>query len=60
MSRQFRIAESEEGEADFLLMKRAATRFYLDQIVPEALGLRAAATASAEILYSIGEEAFAA
>jgi hypothetical protein len=41
-------------------MKRAAARFYLDQIVPEARGLTAAATASAEVLYSVDEEAFAA
>ena len=40
--------------------KRATARFYLDQIVPEALGLRAAATASAEVLYAIEPEAFAA
>ncbi|WP_174279486.1 acyl-CoA dehydrogenase [Sphingomonas bacterium] len=40
--------------------KRATVRFYLDQIVPEALGLRAAATASAEVLYAMAPEAFAA
>ena len=41
-------------------MKCAASRFYLEQIVPEALGLRAAATATAELLYSIAPEEFAA
>ena len=41
-------------------MKRAAARFYLDQLVPEAGGLAAAATASAELLYSVDEDAFAA
>ncbi|MBV9930609.1 MAG: acyl-CoA dehydrogenase family protein [Alphaproteobacteria bacterium] len=41
-------------------MKRAACRFYLDRIVPEALGLEPAATAGAELLYSISEEAFTA
>jgi hypothetical protein len=41
-------------------MKRAAARFYLDQIVPEASGLAASAMAPAELLYSIEEEAFAA
>ena len=41
-------------------MKRAAARFYLDQVVPEALGLEAAASAPAELLYSVSEEAFAA
>ena len=41
-------------------MKRAAARFYLDRIVPEARGLLAAATAPADLLYSIDEETFAA
>ena len=43
----------------FKAMKRASARFYLDQIVPEALGLEAAATASADVLYAIDEDAFA-
>ena len=40
-------------------MKRAVTRFYLDQIVPEALGLRSAATAKADLLYMLPAAAFA-
>lgn len=48
------------GDEDFAIVKRAAVRFYLDQIVPEALGLKAAATASADVLYAIPAEAFAA
>jgi hypothetical protein len=61
MARQGRAAAAEgEGEPAFLEAKRAAVRFYLDQVVPEAIGLRAAATAPAEILYSLSEEAFAA
>ena len=48
------------GDEEFAVVKRAAVRFYLDQIVPEAMGLRAAATASAEVLYAIPAEAFAA
>jgi alkylation response protein AidB-like acyl-CoA dehydrogenase len=48
------------GDEDFAVVKRAAVRFYLDQIVPEALGLKAAATASADVLYAIPAEAFAA
>jgi hypothetical protein len=61
MARQLRAAEAAtEGGADFLAMKKAAARFYLDQLVPEALGLKAAALAPAEILYSVPEEAFAA
>ncbi len=49
-----------EGDGAFAAMKRAAVAFYLGQIVPEALGLQAAASASAQVLYSIGAEAFAA
>jgi hypothetical protein len=41
-------------------MKRAAARYFLDQVVPEAEGLRAAATAPAEVLYSVAEASFAA
>ena len=39
--------------------KRVVMRFYLDQIVPEAMGLRAAATASAEVLYALEAGALA-
>ncbi len=48
------------GDEEFAVVKRAAVRFYLDQIVPEAMGLKAAATASAEVLYAVPAEAFAA
>ena len=57
MERQGRAAT---GDAPFMAMKRAAVRFYLDQIVPEALGLRAAAMASADVLYAVPATAFAA
>ncbi|MGP1351825.1 MAG: acyl-CoA dehydrogenase [Parasphingopyxis sp.] len=64
MARQLRIAQAQldagAGDSDFLQMKIAAARFYLDQIVPEASGLKAAATAKADILYSLDEESFAA
>ena len=60
MERQGRAAEAADGDPDFLAQKRAAARFYVEQIVPEALGLRAAATARAELLYSIPAAAFAA
>ena len=56
MERQARAA----GDDTSGRMKRAASRFYLEQIVPEALGLFAAATATAELLYSIAPEEFAA
>jgi len=39
-------------------VKRAIATFYLDQIVPEALGLDAAAAASASQLYALAAEAF--
>ena len=57
MEREGRHAQ---GDEEFAVVKRSAVRFYLDQIVPEALGLKAAATASAEVLYAIPAEAFAA
>ncbi len=64
MARQLRVAQAKRGTGDgdssFLDMKVAACRFYLDQIVPEATGLKAAAMAEAALLYSIGEDAFAA
>jgi hypothetical protein len=56
MERQGEVA----GSDDFGRMKTAAVRFYLDQIVPEAMGLNAAANASAAVLYSIEPELFAA
>jgi alkylation response protein AidB-like acyl-CoA dehydrogenase len=60
MARQLRVADQAGAPSDFLQMKKAAGRFYLDQLVPEAGGLNAAALASAEILYSVSEDAFAA
>jgi len=56
MERQARAA----GDDVFGKAKRATVRFYLEQIVPEALGLRAAASADASALYAIDAEAFAA
>ena len=62
MARQLAAAAAAGGEEDpaFLSMKKAAARFYIEQIVPEAAGLAAAAMASAELLYALPEEAFAA
>jgi len=56
------LAALGEGAASPLFgeMKRAACRFYLERIVPEALGLEAAATGGAELLYSLSADAFAA
>ena len=47
-------AASQEADAT----KKAVAAFYLDQIVPEALGLEAAATAGAQALYALPAEAF--
>lgn len=57
-----RQAAALDGEADpgFAAMKRAAARFHVDQIVPEARGLESAAMAPAAALYGVSEEAFAA
>jgi alkylation response protein AidB-like acyl-CoA dehydrogenase len=60
MARQAAALEGFAGDPAFARMKRAAARFYLDQIVPEALGLAAAATAPADMLYAADEDAFAA
>ncbi len=56
LEREARLAT---GDETFAQMKRASVAFYLDQIVPEALGLKAAATAKADVLYAIPAEAFA-
>ena len=48
------------GSDDFGRMKQVVARFYGEQIVPEALGLRAAATASADVLYALEAEVLAA
>ncbi|KQR87837.1 acyl-CoA dehydrogenase [Sphingomonas sp. Leaf343] len=55
-----REAAAATGDDDFARMKRASVRFYLEQIVPEALGLVAAANASADTLYAVPAELFAA
>ncbi|CAA9490775.1 MAG: 3-methylmercaptopropionyl-CoA dehydrogenase (DmdC) [uncultured Sphingomonadaceae bacterium] len=64
MARSLRAAEADRaaghGDRDHLAMKAAACRFFLDQIVPEARGLAAAAMAPAEVLYQVEAEAFAA
>jgi alkylation response protein AidB-like acyl-CoA dehydrogenase len=49
-----------EGEPHFLAMKVAAADYYRQIVLPEALGLSAAATAGASLLYAVPEDAFAA
>ncbi len=58
MERQGRAAA--DGDDDFLTMKRAVCSFYVKQIVPEALGLHAAASAPAAALYELPADLFAA
>ncbi|MDB5694351.1 MAG: acyl-CoA dehydrogenase [Alphaproteobacteria bacterium] len=58
MKRQADALDGSESP-DFAAMKRAAVRYYLEQVVPEALGLAAQATAGAELLYSVSDEALA-
>tara|TARA_R110000868_G_scaffold80959_6_gene229518 strand:- start:1312 stop:3117 length:1806 start_codon:yes stop_codon:yes gene_type:complete len=55
MQKQHRIASAElaGGDDPFLKAKLVTTRYYLDHLVPEALGLKAAAMAGAEILYEL-------
>ncbi len=60
MEAQGRIAAEAQGDPAFLAMKAAAARFYVAQIVPEAMGLKAAAMASAEAFYAVDAETFAA
>ncbi|VXC82843.1 acyl-CoA dehydrogenase [Sphingomonas sp. AX6] len=58
MEKELAALDGFEGDPQFVTAKRATARFYLDQIVPEALGLEAAATASAGVLYEMSAEAF--
>ncbi|HWL47759.1 MAG TPA: acyl-CoA dehydrogenase, partial [Sphingomonadaceae bacterium] len=51
MERQARAAAP--ADTPFLKLKAAVARFYGEQIVPEALGLKAAATAPAAALYAV-------
>ena len=58
MERQGRIAAGAEGDTGFLARKRAAARFFVGQLVPEAMGLKAAAVAGAGVLYALGDGDF--
>ncbi|HEY9090076.1 acyl-CoA dehydrogenase [Parasphingorhabdus sp.] len=61
MKKQNRIAEAElaGGDDAFLKAKLVTTRYYLDHLVPEAMGLKAAAMAGADILYRLDREELA-
>ncbi len=54
------MLDAGEGNADFLKAKLVTTRFYLERMVPEAGGLKAAAMAGADLLYALDAEALAA
>ena len=43
-------AEQAGGNPFFLAMKRAACAFYVAQIIPAVMGLKAAAAATADVL----------
>jgi alkylation response protein AidB-like acyl-CoA dehydrogenase len=60
MQRQLGALDADELDPGFAAMKRAACRYYLEHVVPEAIGLERAATSGAELFYSIEAEAFAA
>lgn len=61
MKKQNRIARAElaNGDDSFLKSKAVTTRYYLDHIVPEALGLEAAAMDGADILYQLSSSELA-
>ena len=58
MEKQGRIAAA--GDTPALKAKAAICRFYVEQLVPEALGLKAAAAAKADALYAVDAETLAA
>jgi alkylation response protein AidB-like acyl-CoA dehydrogenase len=59
MRRSLTALEGADVSPVFAALKRAACRYYLDQAVPEALGLEAQAMAGAALLYSVSDEALA-
>jgi 3-(methylthio)propanoyl-CoA dehydrogenase len=58
--RQRRALATAGAAPGFAAMKRAAAAYYLEQVVPEAIGLEAQAGSGAGLLYGIGDEAFTA
>ena len=61
MKKQNRIAEKElaGGDDAYLKAKLVTTRYYLDHLVPEAMGLKAAAMGGSDILYRLDKEQLA-
>ncbi|MDQ3781513.1 MAG: acyl-CoA dehydrogenase C-terminal domain-containing protein [Actinomycetota bacterium] len=56
LARQARAAVDGAGDDDFLAAKVATTRFYVDQLLPQAFGLVPAATADASALFAVTTE----
>ncbi|HEY0414089.1 MAG TPA: acyl-CoA dehydrogenase [Allosphingosinicella sp.] len=59
MQRSLAALDGADVSPTFAAVKRAAARYYLEQAVPEALGLEAQAKAGAALLYSVTAEALA-
>jgi len=57
MAQSLQALDSEPASA-FTAAKRAAALYFLEQVVPEAIGLDAQASAPADLLYSLPTEAF--
>ncbi len=58
MAKQYRAAKAEleqGGDTVFLKSKMAHCRYYLDVMVPEAIGLKQAATIGSELLYTLSD-----
>ncbi len=60
MARQLVVAQAEGCSTPFLKSKIAASRYYLDVMVPEALSLKGSAMAGADLLYALDAEELAA
>jgi alkylation response protein AidB-like acyl-CoA dehydrogenase len=54
-----RIAREAQGDDDFIESRRAAAGYFINAVVPEAIGLEKSAGAGAELLYAVPAEALA-
>ncbi|MEZ5710459.1 MAG: acyl-CoA dehydrogenase [Blastomonas sp.] len=54
------MLDAGEGNSDFLKAKQIACRFYLDRMVPEAIGLMSSAMAGSALLYALDADGLAA
>jgi len=53
-----RGASSSTANSTFTKVMKSSTTFYLQQVLPEAMGFKAAALATSDILYSLGADDF--